>query len=286
MIRIPGLLKVAAVLALDFLAVSSLFNDPSIAALAVGAIALYVFFGGYLALFQEGATRWDQLPAYEVARLSDAKRQLTEDVSHASAVDISRLKVYLISADDSMQATAYGANCVSVSRGTLDNADPMTLNAVLAHEISHILNFDPEFNRAVLATIFVLCGVISVLSFAFVAVIFLFFLVCGWLGSWLGVMAFKGTSKVTHGIFSLLQKGIVVLYQTVMSVLSRSAEYRCDLYSASLDRSYGLQLAHFLTYAAPETNRQLTLTEALYRTHPPTPKRVARLEAYVNSANR
>jgi len=99
-------------------------------------------------------------------------------------------------------------------------------------------------------------------------------------------MAFKGTSKVTHGIFSLLQKGIVVLYQTVMSVLSRSAEYRCDLYSASLDRSYGLQLAHFLTYAAPETNRQLTLTEALYRTHPPTPKRVARLEAYVNSANR
>ena len=286
MIRIPGLLKVAAVLALDFLAVSSLFNDPSIGALAVGAIALYVFFGGYLALFQEGATRWDQLPAYEVARLSDAKRQLTEDVSHASAVDISRLKVYLISADDSMQATAYGANCVSVSRGTLDNADPMTLNAVLAHEISHILNFDPEFNRAVLATIFVLCGVISVLSFAFVAVIFLFFLVCGWLGSWLGVMAFKGMSNVSQGIFSLLQKGIVVLYQTVMSVLSRSAEYRCGLYSASLDRSYGLQLAHFLTYAAPETNRQLTLTEALYRTHPPTPKRVARLEAYVNSANR
>ena len=58
------------------------------------------------------------------------------------------------------------------------------------------------------------------------------------------------------------------------------AEYRSDLYSARL--GYGLQLAHFLSYAAVESNRQLTLTEALYRTHPATPKRVARLEAYVN----
>ena len=34
-----------------------------------------------------------------------------------------------------MQATAYGFNCISVSKGTFDNTDPMTLNAVLGHEI-------------------------------------------------------------------------------------------------------------------------------------------------------
>ncbi len=282
MIRLLGILKVATVLTIDFFAVYALFNDPAIASAVTGVIVLYVWLGGYLALFKEGAVRWDMLPFYEKSRLSAAKDQLLEDVKEVSSTDISGLKLYLISGDNDMQATAYGSNCVSVSRGTLDNTDPMTLNAVLAHEISHTLNFDPEFNRAVFATILLVCGAISVMSFAFMAVIFIVFLVCSFFRSWLGVMAFKGTTKAVGGIFSLFQRGIVVFYRVVASCFSRAAEYRCDLYSASLNRSYGLQLAHFLSFAAPESHRQLTITEALYRTHPPTPRRIARLEAYVN----
>ena len=74
-----------------------------------------------------------------------------------------------------MNATAYGFNCVSVTRGTFDNADPITLNAVLAHEVSHILNFDAEFNRAVFCSVTLLVGALSVMSFAMVAIIFLIF---------------------------------------------------------------------------------------------------------------
>ena len=181
-----------------------------------------------------------------------------------------------------MQATAYGANCVSVSQGTLNNTGPMTLNAVLGHEICHTLNFDPEFHRAVFATVLLICCGISILSFIFVAAIFLIFLACSFFLSWLGVMAFKGTTKTVKGSFHLFQKSIVILYQAAASVLSRAAEYRCDLYSASLDPSYGLQLAHFLSFADPENHRQLTLSEVLYRTHPPTRLRIARLEEYVN----
>ena len=196
-------------------------------------------------------------------------------------MDVSGLKLYLIPGDHDMQATAYGANCVSVARGTLEHTDPLTLNAVLAHEVSHILRYDSETNRAVFAFVFVLCGVLSMMSFAFVAVVFLAFLIASCFSSWIGVMAFRGTRNLVNGLFELVQKGVVLLYRVLDGIRRRSAEYRCDAFSASL--GYGLQLAHFLSYAAPESGRQLTLNEALYRSHPPTPQRVARLEAYVNS---
>ena len=280
MIRLPGILKVAAVLLAEFLPVYVLFNDPLISGIVTGMVTLYVWLGGYLSLFREGAVRAEKPPNYERTRLENAKNQLVEEVKDISSADISNIKIYLNPGDSELQATAYGANCVSVSRGIFDNTDPLTLNAVLGHEISHTLNLDAEFSRAVFSAILLLCGALSVMSFAFMAVIFLMFLVCSFFCSWLGVVAFRGTTKVVSGIFSLLQKGIVVIYRAVASGLSRAAEYRSDLYSARL--GYGLQLAHFLSYAAVESNRQLTLTEALYRTHPATPKRVARLEAYVN----
>lgn len=281
MARLAGILKVSAVLAVDFLAVYELSHDPAIAAGVTAVIALYVLFGGYLALLREGAVLSDKLPAHERSRLENAKSQLVEDVKRYSSADISGLKLYLVTGDDEMQATAYGANCVSVSKGAFDNTDPITLNSLLAHEISHTLHSDPEFSRAVFATILLVCGAISVVSFAFIAVVFLVFIIFSFFRSFLGVMVFRGTSKAVGGIFSLFQKSIVFLYRAVSSCLSRAAEYRSDLYSAHL--GYGLQLAHFLSYAASESNRRLSLTEALYRSHPATPKRIAYLEAYASS---
>lgn len=281
MIRLLGIIKVASVLTVDFLAVYALFYDPAIACIITTVVGLYAWLGGYLALFKEGAVHADKLPSCERSRLEGAKRQLVEDVKRTSATDISGLKLYLIPGDNDMHATAYGANCVSVSKGIFDSTDPMTLNAVLGHELSHNLHYNPELSRAVFATILLICGVISVVSFAFMVVVFLIFFVCSFLRSFLGVIAFRGTTRAVSCIFSLFQKGIVLFYRAVASCLSRAAEYRADLYSAQL--GYGLQLVHFLSYAAPESHRQLTLTEALYRTHPATPKRVARLEAYINN---
>jgi Zn-dependent protease with chaperone function len=282
MIRLPGILKVVAVLTIDFLAVYALLGEPIIASADTVVIALYVFSGGYLALFKEGAVQSKNLPTYQRDRLEAAKKQLASDVKSASGANISGIKFFLVPGSDEMNATAFGLNCISVTRGTFDNADPSTLNAVLAHEISHILNFDPEFSRAVFATILIFCGAISIISFAFISLIFVIFLVCSFFRCWIGFVAFTGTRRAVGGIFSLFQKGIVVFYRAIAGCLSRTAEYRSDLYAAQL--GYGIQLAHFLScYAAQESNCQLTLTEALYRTHPATPKRIARLEAYVQN---
>ena len=247
--------------------------------MVTGVIALYVWLGGYFTLFKEGAVRSDKLPQYERSRLQKAKAQLIKDVKRTSSADISNLRVYLIPGDSELQATAYGSNCISVSKGTFDNTDPITLNAVLGHEISHILGMDGEFSRAVFATILLACGAISVISFVFVVVIFLIFLICCLFSSWFGVMAYKGTTKAVKSIFQLFQKGLVVIYRVAAGCVSRAAEFRCDRYSAQL--GYGVQLAHFLSYAAPDYPRQMTITEALYRSHPSSAKRVARLEAFM-----
>lgn len=280
MSRFCGILKVALVLALDFVAIYSLFENPYIASIAVGVISVYVLFGGYLALLKEGAVISKKLPAFQSNKLEAAKTQLVADVKSVSGANISGLKLYLVPGDN-MNATAYGFNCVSVTRGTFDNADPITLNAVLAHEVSHILNFDAEFNRAVFCSVTLLVGALSVMSFAMMAIIFLIFLVLSCFRSWLGVMAFRGTTKAVGGIFSLLQHGVVMIYRSLLSLASRRAEYRSDKYSCML--GYGVQLSHFLAIAEPANQRQLTLTEAMYRSHPPTPKRIARLEAIVSS---
>lgn len=280
--KLLGVAKVSVVIAFDLFALLMLFKDnPFVALGIVTVISLYSWLGGYLSLFREGAVSYDKLPSWERQRLEMAKNQLVDDVKNKSGINIKGLKLYLIPGDDDLQATAYGANCVSVSRGTLNNADPISLNAVLAHECSHILNLDPEFSRAVFASVTVVMAALSVMSFAMMAIIFLVFLVLDCFKSWLGLLAFRGTTRLSGGLFGLVQRVIVVIYQTTLSVVSRAAEYRCDAYSASL--GYGLQLAHFLELAAPESSRRFTLTEALYRSHPPTEKRVYRLEEYTRT---
>lgn len=282
MSRLFGILKVVLVLAVDFVAIYSLFEAPYIAFAAVGVISLYVLLGGYLALLKEGAVSSKKLPVYQRNKLEAAKAQLAADVKSVSGKNISGLKLYLVPGDCNMNATAYGFNCVSVTCGTY-NADPITLNAVLGHEISHILNCDAEFNRAVFCSVTLLVAALSVMSFVTMAIIFLIFLVMSCFRSWLGVIAFQGTTKIVGGFFDLLQYGVVAIYRSLLSLASRHAEYRSDKYSCML--GYGVQLSHFLALAELNGQRQLTLTEVMYRSHPPTFKRIARLEKLMLTQN-
>lgn len=45
MIRLPGLLKIASMLTIDFIAVYALVDDPAVASIVTGVIALYVTAG-------------------------------------------------------------------------------------------------------------------------------------------------------------------------------------------------------------------------------------------------
>lgn len=270
-----GILKIIFVLSIDFAITYGTFHDPYIASAVVGVIVLYVLFGGYLSMLKEGAVRSDQLNSYQKGKLDAAKRQLVSDVATVSGINISRMKLYLVD-NDEMNATCYGIRCISVTRATLENADPVTINAVLGHEISHLLHCDAEFNRAVFCSVTLLVVVLSIVSFAAVACIFLIFLLLRCFRSWLGIMAYRGSTRIVKGYFRFLQYGAVAGYRLFIGIVSRRAEYRSDRYSCDL--GYGLALCHFLSLTEPNGQRQLTLTEAMYRSHPPTPKRIARLE--------
>lgn len=279
MIRLFGFTKVMLVLMLNFLILFEIFRNVFIVVVVFGFIVLYVWLGGYISLAKEGATRCSQLPLYASTRLHTAKTKLIEDVKENSSIDISKVKIYLITGDEEINATAYGGNCISLTKGTFNNADSITLNAVLAHEISHILNYDPEFNRAVFCFVTIVVATISVVSAGIMFALFLLFFIFNCFKSWLGVLTFKGVTRGVRGIFSFIQKGIATMYYFLMSFVSRHAEYRSDLYSCSL--GYGVQLVHFLKLVDPKLYRQFTLTEILYRSHPRTEKRIARLEKYI-----
>lgn len=278
MIRIIGFLKVLIVFLLDFFIIFCLTGSAFPAAAIIGGMALYVLLGGYLTLIREGAVRFDKLPDYEKNILNDCRIQLTEDVKRCSSVDIIGLKLYLIPESDELQASSYGACCISVTRGILSCTDPVTLNAVLAHEISHALNFDAEFRRAVFCSLILLLGAFSVISAIVVFAIFLIFLLFRGFCHWLGIVIFQKMKKASGGIFRLIQKMIVGLYHFLIGLASRHAEYRSDKYSCML--GYGLQLAYFLRIADRDSHQQLTWGDILYRSHPPIQKRIARLEKY------
>ena len=94
MSRLFGILKVTLVLVFDFITVYSLLNELSIALIVVGAIGLYILFGGYLSLLKEGAISSKKLPTYQRNRFKSASVQLGADIKSTSNVDISRIKLY------------------------------------------------------------------------------------------------------------------------------------------------------------------------------------------------
>ena len=282
MVRLMGMLKVSIVIAVDALILFYLIRDVRISAGITGCIVMYVLLGGYIEVFKEGAVRMEQLPSYEKNKLEIVKKQLMESVQEISGMNISSFRFYLTPSED-MNAAAYGANCVSVTRAALENTDPITLEAVVAHEVSHIISYDAEFNRAVFATITMTLGIISMASFVTMIIVFLICFVFGcFFRSYFGIMAYRGIQSCFKGVFCVIQRIIVVGYFIIIGAISRHNEYRADYYSCRL--GYGLQLANFLELAAPESSRKFSLTEVLYRSHPPTPKRLAKIEKYINNS--
>lgn len=275
---VTGILKLGALVAADFAIVYAVSNSGAIALILVSLVALYAWLGGYISLLKDGAVSIDKLPVSDTTRLAAAKELLVKDVQEAADKDISNIKLYL-TPDDSLNATAYGCGCISVNQGLLNNTDPVTLAAVLAHEISHTYMLDAEFNRILFASVTALVLALSVVSALSMGLLFVLFIIlcCCFktLRSWLGLILYQGSTKMVGGTFSLFQRLIVFIYQSINGLISRASEYRADKFSGSL--GYGPQLAYFLSIAGSKP-RRLTLTDVLYRSHPPAEQRIYRLE--------
>lgn len=211
---------------------------------------------------------------------------LVDNMSIASGIP--KPKVFIID-DSSMNAFATGRDpehgVICFTTGILQNLEKRELEGVVAHEMSHIGNYDIRL----MAIVSVLVGLISLLSDWFLR----------------GAFRFSGgrRSNNSSGGPILLLIGIVLLVLSpliatlIKLAISRNREYLADSTAALITR-YPKGLANALKKISQDTeileaansatahlyisnpNREgaLKFMQGLFDTHPPVEERIKRLE--------
>jgi heat shock protein HtpX len=181
---------------------------------------------------------------------------------------------------DGMNAFASGVHegrfSVTVTRGLLQNLDRDELEAVLAHEMTHVINRDVR--TMVIASIF--AGIITLLCQIIYRTVF-------WTGRG------RGRSFWVFWVVAIVAAAIGSLLAVVIRMaISRNREYVADAGSVELTKNpdamiSALQKVSGHTHLdAPQSMRAMFLEEdddgvfGLFATHPPVEKRIAALQRY------
>ncbi len=262
---------------------------PSMAiAIAVGfGAALFSYFGGDALVLRTSGAR--EVTAADQPQLVNVVQEM------ALAANVPMPKVYLID-DTAPNAFATGRDpkhaSVAMTIGLLQKLDREELQGVLAHELSHVRNFDIRFSLMV--------GVL-VGSIALLADFFLRFSMFGGMGR----RSRRGSSDSGGGgvqvVIMLLALALAILApimaRLVQMAVSRQREYLADASGVELTRNpYGLEraLAKIALDTEPlEVANRATQhlyfenpikaatgsSRALFSTHPPALDRINRLRA-------
>jgi len=187
---------------------------------------------------------------------------------------------------DGMNAFASGLHegrfSVTVTRGLLQNLDRDELEAVLGHELTHIINRDVR--TMVIASIF--AGIITLICQ-------IIFRSIWWTGGRIGRGRDRGGNNLIFWIVAMATAAIgYVLALVIRMAISRSREYVADAGSVELTKNpdamiSALQKVSGHTHLdAPESMRAMFLEDdddgifGLFATHPPVSKRIAALQHY------
>ena len=208
---------------------------------------------------------------------------LLENLCISRGLNMPKLRVI---ETDGMNAFASGLHegrfNVTVTRGLLQSLDRDELEAVLAHELTHIINRDVR--TMVVAAIF--AGVITL----FCQIIYRSIM---WGGVWGGGRGRRGGS---FGVFLLVAMVVgaigYLLAIVIRMALSRSREYVADAGSVELTKNPDAMISALQKVAgnthvhAPQSMRAMFLEDddegvfGLFATHPPVSKRIEALMRY------
>jgi heat shock protein HtpX len=174
-----------------------------------------------------------------------------------------------------------GRFSVTVTRGLLQNLDCGELEAVLAHELTHIINRDVR--TMVVAAIF--AGVITL----FCQIVYRSIV---WGGIWGGGRGRRGN----FGLFLLIAMAVgavgYLLAIVIRMAISRTREYVADAGSVELTHNPDAMISALQKVAghthleAPQSMRAMFLEDddegimGLFATHPPVAERIAALSQY------
>lgn len=273
---------VIGVVALYSYAVRGDFSLPIIAALfAIPSTLIGYYSGDKIALLTNGAQPLPKEAAPDVHNLIE---------NLAITAGVPKPKVYIIDSP-ALNAFATGRDpqhaSIAITRGLLENLDRSELEGVLAHELSHVHNYDIRFTT--LVAVFV--GFVVILSDLFLrASLF------GGLGRRSGDSREGGNQLgsilAVVGFILLILSPIIA--KLIQLAVSRQREYLADTSGALLTRypeglaralekisgspplaTAGRATAH-LYIANPFSGRAIA---NLFSTHPPIEERIKRLRA-------
>ena len=190
---------------------------------------------------------------------------------------------------DGMNAFASGLHegrfSVTVTRGLIDNLNKDEVEAVLGHELTHIINRDVR--TMVVASVF--AGIITLICQMIFRAIY-------WGAGWSGGSRSRDRDGGNTGLFVILAMVIggigYFLAIVIQMALSRSREYVADAGSVQLTKNPDAMISALMKVSgrehldAPQSMRAMFLEDneagilGLFVTHPPLEKRIAALQQY------
>jgi len=260
--------------------------DPSIAILFI-IVAGVMGFAQISYSYYNGDKMILNITHARPANTNDVKEKHLENVVEglAIAAGIKAPKVYVIDSEE-MNAFATGRapenSSVAITTGLLNKLNREELEGVIAHELSHVRNYDIRFATFIAIGV----GLIAILSYMFMRSM--------WFGGGRHDSRDRGNGGLIIIIGLILAIVAPILVRLIQMAISRQREYLADASSAQLTR-YPAGLASALAKIktvnkgnmdVPEAISHLffvdptkTYLDSLYATHPPIEKRIEILKS-------
>ena len=270
--RLKAMFKIFLLLMIDAFVLIALFGYI-LGGLILLGIFLYTWLGEYVSLKSDQAVKLQYLNPFEQEKLSRIRQALIRHTREKKDSNIENIQFYVIPTEE-INAYSYGPHSIAVTSQLLQTSDELTLTAVLAHEVSHSLNYDAFISRLIFASIVCLVAFFSLVHAFFLFIILIVFLLLDQTDI-LDLIIFKCITTIVRWCIHAIQYIIYFIYRIIESAISRKCEYRADHYAVEL--GYGYQLSYFLQmYVGNYPVHRLS--DLLYSSHPQTDKRIARIE--------
>ena len=273
-----GYIISAIVLMLDLLCFS--FGGAFV---ALGALIYAAGIGEVIAKVKSRAIQCDPSLGIKHQKLLNCYERVKEKAGDEGCRIPPNIKVCVIPGEE-MNAYCFGARSIGVTEGAL-HLDNKTVEAIIAHELGHLINGDSILNMILVANCLGVIAILSFYQFALVAVVYIFMMICCIIGLFrFSFASYFVTSKITGLIKIVMEVVKTIVLQTsrlAISALGRKSEFIADRFAASL--GYTFYLKRFLERFAPDTeSSDQSLFTVLYDTHPSTALRIQQLNSIKN----
>jgi Zn-dependent protease with chaperone function len=271
------------IVATDCSAVSYLSGEWSIALFVAVFEMLYIWLGERVTVFRTRTVRKAKLKEWERDKLAAAQKILSIN-GRKYGFRSCKYRIHVINTTE-YNAYCYGRRHIAVTRPML-NLPPRVISAVLAHEIGHARRGDVLFSRILYLNIST--AVIALSGFGILASVMLVgstiatFILAGFLSGVVVMYANRTLKYLVQVAENVLRWLLYTTFKLINAVYSRKCEYHADRFSCKL--GLGEDLNSFLE-SLPRQRFKLfhlpTLNDLLYGSHPPTKKRIKRIQKFL-----